>query len=45
MHARIVELKRLGMSYSKIESTLGVSRPTVARALKLAGMIGVGEAA
>jgi DNA invertase Pin-like site-specific DNA recombinase len=39
MHARIVELKRLGMSYSKIESTLGVSRPTVARALKLAGLI------
>jgi DNA invertase Pin-like site-specific DNA recombinase len=40
MHARIVELKRLGMSYSKIENTLGVSRPTVARALKLAGLIG-----
>jgi DNA invertase Pin-like site-specific DNA recombinase len=39
VHTRIVELKRLGMSYSKIENTLGVSRPTVARALKLAGMV------
>jgi DNA invertase Pin-like site-specific DNA recombinase len=39
VHARIVELKKLGMSYSNIQRTLEVSRPTVARALKLAGMI------
>lgn len=39
-HRRIVDLKKRGMSYSQIEDTLKVSRPTVARALKLAGMIG-----
>ncbi|MFM0514254.1 recombinase family protein [Paraburkholderia sp. RL17-373-BIF-A] len=40
MHANIVELKKAGKSYSDIERLLKVSRPTVARALKLAGMIG-----
>lgn len=39
-HRSIVDLKKRGMSYSQIEHTLKVSRPTVARALKLAGMIG-----
>ncbi|MDR5811514.1 recombinase family protein [Caballeronia sp. LZ019] len=39
MHRRIVDLRTRGMSYSEIVDTLRTTRPTVARALRAAGMI------
>ncbi|WP_092253087.1 recombinase family protein [Bradyrhizobium sp. Rc3b] len=39
VHRRIVDLRRRGMSYSEIVDTLGTTRPTIARALRAAGML------
>jgi DNA invertase Pin-like site-specific DNA recombinase len=38
MHARIVELRKAGFSYSRIVDTLKTTRPTISRALKAAGL-------
>jgi DNA invertase Pin-like site-specific DNA recombinase len=38
MHRRIVELRKAGFSYSRIVDTLKTTRPTIARALKAAGL-------
>lgn len=43
MHRKIVDLKGRGMSYSQIVDTLGTTRPTIARALRAAGMMEVSE--
>ncbi|MBB2999783.1 DNA invertase Pin-like site-specific DNA recombinase [Paraburkholderia tropica] len=40
MHRRIVELRKAGFSYSRIVDTLKTTRPTIARALKAAGVVG-----
>ncbi|CAB3781268.1 hypothetical protein LMG28138_01159 [Pararobbsia alpina] len=44
MHVRIVELRTAGFSYSKIAATLKTTRPTIARALRAAGMLEGGKA-
>lgn len=39
MHRRIVGLKHRGMTYSQIADTLKTTRPTIARALRAAGLL------
>ncbi|MFM0496779.1 recombinase family protein [Paraburkholderia caledonica] len=39
MHRRIVDLKHRGMTYSQIADTLKTTRPTIARALRAAGLL------
>jgi len=39
MHRRIVDLRQRGMSYSQIADTLKTTRPTIARALRAAGLL------
>ncbi len=39
VHRKIVDLRNRGMSYSQIADTLGTTRPTIARALRAAGML------
>ena len=39
MHRRIVDLKQRGMTYSQIADTLKTTRPTIARALRAAGLL------
>jgi len=45
MHRRIVDLRQRGMSYSQIADTLKTTRPTIARALRAAGLMQDGGAA
>ncbi|MCA7988920.1 recombinase family protein [Burkholderia vietnamiensis] len=44
MHRRIVDLRQRGMSYSQIADTLKTTRPTIARALRAAGLLREGTA-
>lgn len=39
MHRRIVDLKQRGMTYTQIADTLKTTRPTIARALRAAGLL------
>jgi len=40
MHRRIVDLRKRNMTYSQIADTLKTTRPTIARALRAAGLLG-----
>ncbi|MFK4440700.1 DNA invertase Pin-like site-specific DNA recombinase [Caballeronia udeis] len=40
VHRKIIDLRKAGFSYSKIADTLSTTRPTIARALRAAGLLG-----
>ncbi|KVD22358.1 hypothetical protein WI80_28695 [Burkholderia ubonensis] len=44
MHRKIVDLRQRGMTYSQIADMLGTTRPTIARALRAAGLLMEGTA-